>query len=1796
MAAEKSTTDGGSAGLSDQDRRLLESWLRDFEQTWNQARLGEWEKMLPPPGDRLRRLALVEMVKIDLRHRWRLGQRARLESYLKVLPELGTPETVAPELIEAEIGVRSEHGATVSPQEYARRFTRQFEGLRPLLEHARARGTAAETVPQSAAAAAAAPAPGLPETAPASRGPAEAGLAETMSFPHGQSAAPVGVKRLGRYQILRRLGQGGMGSVYLAVDTQLDRKVALKLPRFEPEEGSDTLERFYREARAAATIEHPNLCRVYDVGAVDGTHFLSMEFIEGQSLAALIDGGEALTPRQAAVLIRKLALTMQETHEHGVIHRDLKPSNVMINRRGEPVIVDFGLARQCNKAEARLTQWYTVLGTPAYMPPEQIDRTQQDMGPWSDIYSLGVILYWLLAGRTPFQGTMGELILKIVREDPAPPTTYRPDLDPHLASICMKAISRRASDRFPSMAAFAAALDDYLGVASHPPGSPPAAGPSGTTIPTREKPAGGEPSESDVLVQHFARLVTSGTLDKSPSTTSGRPTGRHRRPLRWVGAAAIAVVGVALLIASLGRGIRDRGEPNRAGTAGTGPVTQRKPRERLHETAPPSASNDAAIGGADRATLEKRDRFPVLIGADPAEYRAWLDRMRAAGYRPTFVNSHDTPHGPRFLAIAVANPEKTPWEARLDPTPQAYVKTFDELKRLHELIAVSGHSLAGTTGLASLWIAGQHEWYSSRGDLSTYRERLAQTASRGWVPTFVSGHASGDSYMLATIQVKDDAISALSREDLDIEQFQAALDDARREGDRPVSASAYPVGRSIRFALILARDPRPRAWEERHGVSAAELNRELTRRAPQGWRPDVISGYWQDGASRYLAVWGRDGASEVLVAITASTPAAPAPPAPPQVQTAAAPAEFAIDGRYPVVFGADAAGYQAWLDRMRASGYRPTFVNGHNPGSGPLFAAVAVRNPENLPWEARIHATHAAYDKTLKEGVKDLRPIGVTGYPLGTTTGYASLYFGKYHTGSSRTDHRIDLQQYRKHLVDPDRPGLMPSFLTAYPVKDSYCLDVLFRSDEGVPVRSQEDLDADQLQAALEQAHRQGDRPVAAAAYSVQGATRFALVVARDPQIHKWEERHGISAAELREELERRVSEEFRPLLIVGYPEGGESRYLAVWDQGVATDRTLGTWNVATRPRAARAGSGDWFAIEGRAPVVVAADVATFQAWLDRIRGSGYRPSFVNTHDAGDGLRFTAIATRNHDDSPWEVRLDPATDAFLKTFDDMKSRYALIGIAGYAPDTVTSRVSIWSGHHRSKWYALTGMDLSKYRAQLDSLLSEKLRPSCVSGFAAGSQGFRLDLLAVADGEIPWLARDTLDAGSLQTTLEEGRSRGYRPVCAAAYPEAGAIRFAVVMARDPAVHAWSARPSLTAAQLRRELLTGKARGYLPTILSGYRLGSESRYLAVWIEPVLPELPMTGEPVPELAALDRVMQEFMGARRIRAGTLAVMKDGRLLLERGYGFADRAETRPIAPDAPLRLGAISRVFTAAATRKLIDEGKLRVDARIAGLLGTTPPAGREPDPRWKEITVGHLLDHRSGFDLDKVPDLMFRSREIAAALGKPGPATASDLITYMAGQPMQSRPGQKKGNSSFDDCALGRVIEKTTGLGFLDALRREVLGPLGIRTIGAARSLPGDRDPREPYHADPAMGRNDMAPESRVPVAAPDGTFCLEAVDAAAGLAGSAADVVRLLHAYPNGVEPPTGKPLPAVLFGSLPGTFAVALQRPDGVLVAALFNQRSDESQLEYPPIKDALEKALGGLRKWPAGPVARPAAR
>jgi hypothetical protein len=299
--------------------------------------------------------------------------------------------------------------------------------------------------------------------------------------------------QLGRYRILNSLGAGGMGTVYLAIDTHLDRRVALKVPHFKPDDPPLVIERFQREARIAGRIEHPNLCPVHDVGEIDGIHFFTMPYIEGTTLSRSIDPAHPFQPAQAAELVRKIALAVALLHQNGIVHRDLKPSNIIVRTTGEPVLMDFGLARSFTAQSQRLTSTGTPLGSPSYMAPEQVTGSRE-FGPATDVYGLGMILFEMVTGQLPFEGPMMALFGQILHTPPRPPSAFRGGIDMRMDAICMKAISKKPEDRHPTMELFAAELAAYV---SQPPASVPAT-PLAPTLATRGDGRPGSPPPAGI--------------------------------------------------------------------------------------------------------------------------------------------------------------------------------------------------------------------------------------------------------------------------------------------------------------------------------------------------------------------------------------------------------------------------------------------------------------------------------------------------------------------------------------------------------------------------------------------------------------------------------------------------------------------------------------------------------------------------------------------------------------------------------------------------------------------------------------------------------------------------------------------------------------------------------------------------------------------------------------------------------------------------------------------------------------------------------------------------------------------------------------------------------------------------------------------------------------------------------------------------------------------------------------------------------------------------------------------------
>jgi serine/threonine protein kinase len=290
---------------------------------------------------------------------------------------------------------------------------------------------------------------------------------ELTGSPGGRGEAPAGASEelppvFGRYRVERLLGRGGMGSVYLAHDTQLNRPVALKIPRLVPGESDKHLARLQREALSVAALRHPNICPVYDAGQEGGIYYLAMAYIQGRSLSEYLRTSKPQSERAAALTVCKIARGLQEAHRARILHRDLKPANIMIDVRGEPIVMDFGLAhRLSDRSQGRLTKEGVIVGTPEYMAPETFD-SQATIGPASDVYSLGVVLYEILTQQCPFQGSTVGVVGQILHSEPPPIESLRPKTSPEMARICRTAMAKNPAERFGSMKEFGDALSSFI--------------------------------------------------------------------------------------------------------------------------------------------------------------------------------------------------------------------------------------------------------------------------------------------------------------------------------------------------------------------------------------------------------------------------------------------------------------------------------------------------------------------------------------------------------------------------------------------------------------------------------------------------------------------------------------------------------------------------------------------------------------------------------------------------------------------------------------------------------------------------------------------------------------------------------------------------------------------------------------------------------------------------------------------------------------------------------------------------------------------------------------------------------------------------------------------------------------------------------------------------------------------------------------------------------------------------------------------------------------------------------------
>ncbi len=379
-------------------------------------------------------LELEELLRVQVED-WERGTPHPLKVYLDRHPAMRARPSIVVELINQEVVLRQMRGETPRPEDYVGEFPELSDSLIRLFEVHAAASLPTEIRDGD-----------LVVTPPVEGGvPPEAGIR---------------LPRIPGYQVERVLGRGGMGVVYLARHDALNRHVALKLLREARDDDPAHLARFRREAAAAARCQHPNLVQIHDFDEHDGEFYLALEYVAGGHLGRTL-AGRPQPPRQAAELVETLARAIDHAHAQGVVHRDLKPANVLLAPDGQPKVTDFGLAKLADSSAQ--TEVGTLVGTLAYMAPEQVRAGSGEIGPRTDIHALGTILYEALTGRPPYRAETSQQILHaILSEDVVPPSTRQPGIPRDLEAICVRCLEKEPARRYATAADLAEDLRRFL--------------------------------------------------------------------------------------------------------------------------------------------------------------------------------------------------------------------------------------------------------------------------------------------------------------------------------------------------------------------------------------------------------------------------------------------------------------------------------------------------------------------------------------------------------------------------------------------------------------------------------------------------------------------------------------------------------------------------------------------------------------------------------------------------------------------------------------------------------------------------------------------------------------------------------------------------------------------------------------------------------------------------------------------------------------------------------------------------------------------------------------------------------------------------------------------------------------------------------------------------------------------------------------------------------------------------------------------------------------------------------------
>ncbi len=397
---------------------IVQQCVREFEAAWAHEVPVLADYL--PESEAARLAAFVELVHVDLELRCRRGLPLGIEQYLRLVPALADDDEVCLDLLVAEVALRQEREGALPLEDARARFPRLAERLQQRFE-------------ESQSAASHATRPGGPHS----------------SHTLAAVRTPPVPNRIGKFEILECVGRGSFGTVYRARDTASQREVAVKIPLPSVLDNAEHRSRFFREARLAAQLQHPHIVALHEVGEDQGVCFIASEFVTGQTLRAKMPKQQAWTPDDAVAMMLQIGKALHYAHTKGIIHRDIKPENILVTAQSELKITDFGLARQ-EGADELWTEAGARMGTPAYMSPEQAGGHSHWADARTDLWALGVMLYELLTGHRPFEGSSVTILRAILQDEPRALRRHQQQIPKDLEAICLKCLAKNPDHRFPS--------------------------------------------------------------------------------------------------------------------------------------------------------------------------------------------------------------------------------------------------------------------------------------------------------------------------------------------------------------------------------------------------------------------------------------------------------------------------------------------------------------------------------------------------------------------------------------------------------------------------------------------------------------------------------------------------------------------------------------------------------------------------------------------------------------------------------------------------------------------------------------------------------------------------------------------------------------------------------------------------------------------------------------------------------------------------------------------------------------------------------------------------------------------------------------------------------------------------------------------------------------------------------------------------------------------------------------------------------------------------------------------------